>query len=141
MRDRSYWVRGGPHGAHPCPVCLGETCRHRSDRLYRASVVSVVKDMEGREVSWVRQPANPEARPHLLPATFAQLSQALGPTFKRGMPVSCDKCETGRCWGFSEFAPAAGHSGPVGRVVSANVTDRGEMDVTLEMPEGFAPPL
>lgn len=141
LRDRSYWVRGGSHDGHPCPVCLGEHCRHRFDRLYRASVVAVVKEMEGREVSWVRQPANPEARPHAIPATFAQLSQALGPRFEKGMPVSCDKCQPGRCWGFSEFGPTAGHSGPLGRVVSAGVTDRGEMDVTLEMPEGFVPPL
>jgi len=101
-RGRTYWVRGGRWAGGACRVCLREDCRHRPDRLYRAGVVSIIKNIEVlREVSFVRRPAQPEARLVELPISTEALRTALGPGFKVGMPVSCDKC-LGECEGIED---------------------------------------
>jgi hypothetical protein len=93
MRDRSYWVRGPSAPGETCRVCGDEGCRHRADRLYRAPVVSMVKEVEKiREISLVRRPAMPEARLTAVPISTQDLADFLGPEFKVGMPVSCDQC-------------------------------------------------
>jgi hypothetical protein len=74
---------------------MAEQCSHRSDRLYRATVVSIVKEVDAiREISWVRQPADPEARLTAMPISTEALAEALGPEFELGMPLNCDKCLT-----------------------------------------------
>jgi hypothetical protein len=105
MPDRTYWVRGGPGTSGRCPVCIAEECRHRHDRLYRASVVSIVNEVRRiRDVSMVRQPAVPEARLTEVPISTEGLVEHLGSAFTPGMPVSCDRC-LGECPGFDEFSP------------------------------------
>jgi hypothetical protein len=101
-RGRTYWVRSGPWEGGACRVCLEDECRHRPNRLYRASVVSIIKNIDVlREVSLVRRPAQPEARLTELPVSTADLRRALGPRFKAGMPVSCDRC-LGECQGIED---------------------------------------
>ena len=132
-RGRSYWVRGGPRGSAPCPVCLQEACRHRRNRLYRVSVVSMVTAIKGREVSVVAQPANPEARFVSIPVSTDRLVHAFGPGFKAGRRVSCDKC-LGACWGFDELSERAEPGGRAGAVVGAAMTDAGELGLTIALP-------
>lgn len=93
IRGRAYWVRGGIGPSDYCPVCLSQsTCAHRSDRLYRVSVVSIVTKGEMREVSWVGRPGVPEARLLSLPIDTRRLVSHLPSEFKVGMPVNCDFC-------------------------------------------------
>jgi hypothetical protein len=99
---RSYWVRGGPVADGPCRVCFKTNCGHKSDRLYRASVVKIIREAELREASFVSRPANPEARLLELPVDSPKLVTALSPGFEMGMRVSCDKC-LDQCWGFDEL--------------------------------------
>ena len=112
LQDRMYWVRGGPQGDTPCRVCLEASCSHRTDRLYRARVVSIVKDVEAlRELSLVRRPAFPEARLTELPAVPAEeFVKKFGPEFRPGMEVVCDQC-LGQCSGFDEL-PDGDEIGP-----------------------------
>lgn len=113
IRGRSYWVRGGtgPHGY--CPVCMSTgACGHRSDRLYRASVVSIVTEGEIREVSWVDRPGVPEARVLSLPIDTQRLLEHLPPQFRVGMPVNCDFC----------LMPCEGIEDPLADVSSADAT-------------------
>jgi hypothetical protein len=100
---RTYWVRGGAWESVPCRVCLQESCfRHRADRLYRTSVVSIIRHVDTlREISFVRRPAQPEARLLELPVSSTALQNNFGPKFEIGMPVSCDFC-LGDCAGFED---------------------------------------
>jgi len=93
IRGRSYWVHGSTGPSGYCPVCMSKgACDHRSDRLYRASVVSIVTEGEIREVSWVDRPGVPEARILSLPIDTQRLLEHLPPEFRVGMPVNCDFC-------------------------------------------------
>ena len=92
IRGRTYWVRGGPAPTGSCPVCMNQQCRHRPNRLYRVAVVSIITDVQAREVSIVDRPAQPEARLLALPVSTERLARTLGPRFQPGMQVSCDKC-------------------------------------------------
>lgn len=93
--------------------------------------------MRGREVSLVRQPANPEARFRSIPVSTENLSQALGSEFRPGIPVSCDKC-LGRCWGFDELPEQMDRNAPQGTIVDASLTDDGEVDMVLAIPDDRA---
>jgi hypothetical protein len=104
VQHRLYWTRGGPGAMGPCRVCMQDSCRHRSDRLYPARVISIVKNVDNvREISLVRRPANPEARMTELPETSSsEFAKKFGPRFKPGMTLSCDRC-LGECQGFDEL--------------------------------------
>lgn len=105
LKDRSYWVRGGPWDQGACRICHQQDCRHLPDHLYRARVIALVEIVEIREISYVRRPGNPEARLTDVPfASIAALRERLGPTFTPGTPLSCDQCLTA-CTGFTEFMP------------------------------------
>jgi hypothetical protein len=109
MPDRAYWVRGGPNATGRCPVCMQEACNHEPSRLYRISMTRIVTDMRAREVSLVRRPAGVETRVLTMSVDTGDLQQHLGPAWKPGMPVSCDRCLGGlaACQGFDEFEPDA----------------------------------
>ena len=103
IRGRAYWVRGGARDGLDCPVCQEGACDHRADRLYRAPVISLVREVDHiREVSVVGRPAQPQARLTALPIETEVLRRRLGPAFREGMEVSCDLC-LGECWGFDEW--------------------------------------
>jgi hypothetical protein len=91
-RSRSYWVPGGAGTTGRCRVCRATDCGHAADYLYRAPVISVVTELELREISVVGRPAQPEARLTELPIDLQDLGESLGPNFAPGVPVSCDKC-------------------------------------------------
>ncbi len=78
-----------------CSICGLATseCSHIRGRQYDDDVcVHIVMDYEVSEVSVVGRPSVPDARVHSQSVDLAKLSEALGPDFKAGMPVSCDKC-------------------------------------------------
>lgn len=109
FRDRSYWVSGGADPEGPCRVCAGDVCSHREDTLYRAAVVGVVSEASNmvlNEISFVRKPAQPEARLTELPIDADELAEYLGPEFLSGVRVDCGKC-LGECWGFAEVPEEA----------------------------------
>lgn len=111
VRGRSYWVRGERNSDGRCRVCHAADCRHRSDRLYRTGVGAIISNItEVREVSLVSRPAQPEARLTKISVSTEGLSRALGPAFRVGVRVSCDKC-LGECWGFAELGES-GDSAP-----------------------------
>jgi hypothetical protein len=104
LPDKLYWERGGVGPSGYCPVCMEQGgCRHRSDRLYRVPVGRIITKAQLREVSIVAHPSGVTTRLTELPIDTEKLIQRLGPTFKVGMPVSCDLCLAGRCWGFDEL--------------------------------------
>jgi hypothetical protein len=105
LPDKEYWVRGGVGASGHCPMCMAEAdCQHRADRLYRVTLTKIITKMDVREISLVSRPAGVTTRLLGISVDNADLIEALGPDFKVGMPVSCDKCLNG-CWGISEFDP------------------------------------
>lgn len=88
----AYLVPGGPNDLGWCRVCLKEECDHLPTEIHRASVVSIIREMEVVEVSIVHKPAHPEARLHAVSIGLSQLQAALGDLFEPGMDVSCDRC-------------------------------------------------
>jgi len=104
LPEKQYWERGGVGPSGYCPVCMKQAgCRHRPDRLYRVTVGRIITKMQLREVSVVARPAGVTTRLSELPIDTGKLIQRLGSDFKVGMPVSCDLCVAGRCWGFDEL--------------------------------------
>ena len=81
---------------------MEEDCQHDFETLHRVSVVAIIKEIHGREVSIVRRPAFPEARMLTEPISTAELAEHLGENFWPGVEVSCDLC-LGECWGFTEI--------------------------------------
>jgi hypothetical protein len=124
LLDRAYWVRGGPSATGPCRVCGRQNCDHSFDRLYRAAVTRIVKKSTFREVSLVGRPAGVETRLTEIPVDADDLQQHLGPAWKPGMPVSCDRCLDGLdgCPGFDEFNPEAVHEIDSGALEPPSVT-------------------
>jgi hypothetical protein len=111
IRGRSYWVRGRESENSECRVCHEHSCKHRSDRLYRAPVISRASSSEIREFSIVRRPGQPEARLGELPMPTEGLSEHLGPGFRPGMPVSCNRC-LDPCPGIAELPESWGDEHP-----------------------------
>jgi hypothetical protein len=103
LRSSAYWARGGVGPSGFCPVCMGQSCAHSNDRLYRVTVSQVVTNMRMREVSLVSRPAGVTTRFTELPLAIEDLQAKFGSEFEVGMPVSCDLCLTG-CWGFTELS-------------------------------------
>lgn len=92
-RDRLYWVRGTKHSDGRCRVCTHDDCKHRDDRVYRAAVIGIVKEVdELHEMSLVDVPAQPLARLTSRPVDTADLAAALGADFTPGVEVECTRC-------------------------------------------------
>jgi hypothetical protein len=84
-------------------VCGKSECtEHSPDKLYKVAVVGIVKEADLHEISIVRKPSQPEVRATSLPVDTEDLKNALGPDFKAGMAVNCDKCLY-PCPGFDEL--------------------------------------
>lgn len=105
LPDKEYWVRGGVGASGYCPVCMADAkCQHPTDRLYPVTLTKIITKMEVHEISLVSRPAGVTTRLLAISVDNGDLIEALGPEFKVGMPVSCDKC-LNDCWGITEFEP------------------------------------
>lgn len=94
-RGTAYWVPGGVDDLGWCRVCRGEQCTdHSPDERYRVGVVSIIREMDLVEVSYVSKPAQPDARIQRRSVDTADLQAALGPDWAPGVPVNCDFCLT-----------------------------------------------
>jgi hypothetical protein len=91
-RSRLYWVKGGPTAFGPCRVCGKAKCEHKSEELYKALVVGIMKDSVLEEASFVDVPADPLARQTKLDISHDRLRELLGAAFTPGVPVNCDHC-------------------------------------------------
>jgi hypothetical protein len=108
LPEKEYWERGGAGPSGHCPVCMTpERCGHRPNRLYRVVPSRIITKAELREISIVARPSGVTTRLTELPIDSKKLVQRFGSDFKVGMPVSCDLCLAGRCWGFDELPSAA----------------------------------
>lgn len=107
MRGRAYLVPGGVGELGWCRVCGShERCEHVPGEEYRASVISIITQMDLEEVAFVSRPAHPDARLSSVPIPHEDLIKALGSMFIPGMDVSCDRCIM-ECDGF--FRPSIPH--------------------------------
>jgi hypothetical protein len=88
----AYLVPGGADDLGWCRVCCQPECDHLPTESYRASLVSIIQEMELDEVSIVAKPAHPEARIQAVSVSVAELRARLGKDFEPGMDVSCDRC-------------------------------------------------
>ena len=88
----AYLVPGGPDDLGWCRVCCQEVCQHEPSKTYRVSVVARLREVKINEVSLVSKPAHPEARIQSISVPSSDLQEELGPGFKPGMEVSCDRC-------------------------------------------------
>jgi Caudovirus prohead serine protease len=88
----AYLVPGGSDDLGWCRVCCQPECEHLQTETYRASLVSIIREMELHEVSVVTKPAHPEARIQLVSIPLSDLRAELGNDFQPGMDVSCDRC-------------------------------------------------
>jgi hypothetical protein len=105
-------VVGGVDEQGRCRVCFDQNCtNHEAGGTYRARVISVIKQAELHEVSFVGKPRQPDARLTAIPIDLTGLRRFLGPRFRPGMRVSCDQC-LGECPGIDRpFADGSGSHG------------------------------
>lgn len=92
LPGKAYVVPGGAHDLGWCRVCCNSECDHLPTESYRASLVSIIHEMELDEVSIVAKPAHPEARIQAMSIPVSDLRSRLGSEFEPGMDVSCDRC-------------------------------------------------
>lgn len=88
-----------------CSICGRdpEGCAHITGQRYGdEGCVRVITKASLLEVSLVSRPNQPDARIHSISVSRSELEVALGPSFRYGMPVSCDRC-LGECDGMIEL--------------------------------------
>jgi len=85
-----YVVSGGPNAEGNCRICGTRECtEHLASQIYRMPPIAIVTEIEQlHEISFVRKPAQPDARITSLPVDTA----ALGPSFVPGTPINCNRC-------------------------------------------------
>lgn len=92
-RETAYLVPGGHEDLGWCRVCLKDsTCEHSANERYRARVIGIIREMRVDEISFVTNPAHPDARIVDLPITEKEMASRLGAEYQAGMTVSCDRC-------------------------------------------------
>lgn len=80
-----------------CSICGldPEDCAHIVGRTYAGEVCyRIITQADVLEISLVGRPAQPDARIESIGLRDAELREQLGPAFRRGMPVRCDRCLT-----------------------------------------------
>lgn len=80
-----------------CSICHldPDDCAHILGRTYDGEVCyRIITRADVLEVSLVGRPAYPDARIESIGIGDADLREQLGPSFRRGMPVGCDRCLT-----------------------------------------------
>jgi hypothetical protein len=78
-----------------CSICGADPrdCVHIRGEYYDQSRCHrILKELDLLEVSYVERPAQPDARLKRISIPLERLRSSLGPSFKVGMPVRCDKC-------------------------------------------------
>jgi hypothetical protein len=93
--DHWYRVRGGTEASPTgrCRVCASEKCDHDPDSTYMTNPIRIVEEIERvEEVSLVRSPRQPLARPIGIPIDTEDLRKVLGPEFTPGVRVDCSRC-------------------------------------------------
>ena len=88
--NKLYDVPGGVNEKGKCRVCAAEGCtEHRPGQTYRTPPIAIVTEVEElREISFVRKPAQPDARPTSLPVD----TTSLGSSFSPDTAVDCNRC-------------------------------------------------
>jgi hypothetical protein len=87
-----YQVDGGPNQLGFCRVCRSTNCvNHVAGQTYPTVQTRIVLEAELEEISLVRKPAQPEARPTKLPVSWDDIRRNY-PGTRRGDRVSCDRC-------------------------------------------------
>ncbi|MEC3980419.1 hypothetical protein [Amycolatopsis sp. H20-H5] len=95
--------------AMECSICGGDPdeCEHIRGREYNGQrCIHRITDAEIMEVSFVAQPAQPDARIESVSISTSELRDKHGDGFRAGMPVTCDNCLSA-CGGVHQFF--AGH--------------------------------
>ena len=88
-----------------CSICRQdpEDCHHITGQTYGDKVCyRVVTRADLLEISFVSRPGQPDARIHRVSVNRNELEQAIGPSFRYGMLVSCNVCLQ-RCDGMTEW--------------------------------------
>jgi hypothetical protein len=78
-----------------CSICHLDPreCPHITGRIYDGErCLRVIEDAEIFEVSLVHRPSMPDARITSAPIPNSDLRAQLGPVFRPGIRVSCDRC-------------------------------------------------
>jgi hypothetical protein len=78
-----------------CSICRRDPhdCSHITGRTYDGKrCVRVIEEAELLEVSLVDRPSMPDARILSMTIPNSQLQKVLGPKFRPGVPLSCDRC-------------------------------------------------
>jgi hypothetical protein len=85
-----YDVPGGLDEKGKCHVCAAEHCaEHLPGQTYRTPPIAIVTEIEDlHEVSFVRKPAQPDARPTSFPVDTTHLD----PSFEPGTIINCNRC-------------------------------------------------
>lgn len=101
--DTLYEVRGGVGPSGFCPVCGSSECQeHSAEENFRVPPIRIITRADLHEVSFVRKPAYADARLTSIPVDMKNLRDVLGPTFREGSAVSCDRCLR-ECRGIEEL--------------------------------------
>lgn len=78
-----------------CSICHvdPEDCIHITGRIYDGQrCIRIIKRADILEVSLVARPNLPDARITRLSLNVSDIAKKLGPRFRPGMPVLCDRC-------------------------------------------------
>lgn len=78
-----------------CSICRRDPqdCSHITGRTYDGErCVRVIEEAELLEVSLVDRPSMPDARILSMSIPNSELRKVLGPKFRPGVPLSCDRC-------------------------------------------------
>lgn len=81
--------------AAECSICGldPDDCEHIvGRRYYDETCHRVVRDLDLLEVSLVGRPTQPDARIESIGVSEYEVRERLGQKFRRGMPVTCDRC-------------------------------------------------
>lgn len=89
--ERLYWVTGGPTAAGACRVCSSNDCVHDPAKFYAAPAISIVKEADVAEISFVDVPAQPLARATEVVIKTSSISRAVRNAFPQAR-ANCDHC-------------------------------------------------
>jgi len=98
--NKLYDVPGGPEQDGRCRICREEDCaEHLSGQTYQMPPIAIVTEADLNEISFVRRPAYPDARPTSLPVD----TSALGSSLPAGARINCNRCML-PCAGIEEIS-------------------------------------